>query len=59
MVEFYCEKCNKKFIKKSTYITHISRKNPCIPPEYESNYKKLEKRIEELEKKIELLLLKT
>ena len=31
MVEYKCEKCNKIFYKKSTYINHKNkRKNPCI-----------------------------
>ena len=24
-----CEKCNKNFIKKSTYVSHLTRKKPC------------------------------
>jgi hypothetical protein len=29
MVEHICEKCNKVFNKKSTFMDHINRKNPC------------------------------
>jgi len=32
MVEFKCEKCNKNFNKKSTYINHTThKKNSCMP----------------------------
>ena len=30
MVEYKCDKCNKIFDKKSNYVTHINKKNPCI-----------------------------
>lgn len=29
MVEYICQKCNKKFNRKSTYDEHLLRKNPC------------------------------
>jgi hypothetical protein len=32
MVEHICDTCNKKFDRKSTYDYHITRKNPCKPP---------------------------
>lgn len=30
MVLYNCEKCDKVFNRKSTYIYHINRKNPCL-----------------------------
>lgn len=30
MVEHVCEKCNKSFNKKSTYINHLKRKTSCV-----------------------------
>ena len=29
MVVYTCEKCNKKFTKRSTYIYHLNRLRPC------------------------------
>jgi hypothetical protein len=30
MVTHICEKCNKEFTKKSTYVYHINKKIPCV-----------------------------
>jgi len=30
MVEYYCEKCGKKFSQKSHYNAHLNKKNPCV-----------------------------
>jgi hypothetical protein len=30
MPDYKCDKCNKEFIKKSAYTSHIMRLNPCI-----------------------------
>ena len=30
MVLYKCNKCSKSFNKKSNYIRHINRKNPCV-----------------------------
>jgi hypothetical protein len=32
---YCCEKCQKEFLKKSNYLTHINRKKSCIPEEHE------------------------
>ena len=29
MVVHICERCNKEFNKKSNYLQHLSKKNPC------------------------------
>jgi hypothetical protein len=52
MVKHICKKCKKEFNKKSTYLNHINKKNPCVktpetlfdPPE------KLQKNTENEEK---------
>ena len=30
MPNFTCEKCHKTFTKKSNYVSHLMRKNPCV-----------------------------
>jgi uncharacterized C2H2 Zn-finger protein len=37
MVCYKCEKCNKEFLQKSNYTTHINRKKPCIIDENITN----------------------
>jgi uncharacterized coiled-coil protein SlyX len=32
---YCCEKCQKEFLKKSNYLTHINRKKSCVYEEYE------------------------
>ena len=29
MVEYICDRCKKTFTKKSNYLSHLNRKNPC------------------------------
>lgn len=36
MVEYSCTKCQKKFLRKSTYDEHLLRKNPCNSPSPDS-----------------------
>jgi hypothetical protein len=38
MVEHICDKCQKVFDKKSTFVKHINRKNPCNENSLECNY---------------------
>jgi hypothetical protein len=39
MVNYICERCNKQFIIKCVYITHIDRKYPCKKVESKMNPK--------------------
>jgi len=34
-MKYCCEKCQKEFLQKSNYLTHINRKKSCISEEYE------------------------
>ena len=52
MINYICEKCNKEFNKKSNYIKHINRKNPCIKEEINSITYKCENCNKEFDKKI-------
>jgi hypothetical protein len=38
MRNFFCEKCNKEFNKKSTYNSHIIRLNPCVNKDDNTNH---------------------
>ncbi len=38
MVNYTCVKCNKEFVKKSNYLTHMNKKNPCEPIIVTTNY---------------------
>ena len=49
MINYVCEKCNKEFNKKSNYIKHINRKNPCNKEELTYKCNKCNK---EFDKKI-------
>jgi hypothetical protein len=52
MINYICEKCNKEFNKKSNYIKHINRKNPCIKEEINFITYKCENCNKEFDKKI-------
>jgi hypothetical protein len=52
MINYVCEKCNKEFNKKSNYIKHINRKNPCIKEEINSITYKCKKCNKEFDKKL-------
>ena len=57
MVKHICPTCNKNFDKKSTFLDHLNRKNPCQPSkvndtnQLNNKYDILAKKFEELEKK--------
>jgi hypothetical protein len=55
MVEYKCEKCEKIFNKKSNYITHINKKNPCNEDGTECKYcQRIYSRKDYLKKHMEL-----
>lgn len=41
MVLYVCENCNKEFTRKSSYNTHINRKNPCVKKVIKENNKNI------------------
>ena len=43
MVEYECQKCGKKFNRKSNYRTHINKKFPCKKVKNQVNNKKITK----------------
>ena len=49
IILYKCEQCNKEFNKKSNYLSHINKKNPCNSNDLIQENKILLDKIKELE----------
>ncbi len=49
MVEYFCEKCGRKFTIKDSWRKHINRKFPCVPHQMKTGIEQLEVKISEQE----------
>jgi 5-methylcytosine-specific restriction endonuclease McrA len=55
MVEYICEKCNKKFKHKGDYDRHINKKRSCVDESLNSKINTLIKKLEDISKDNETL----